>query len=404
MLPICNIIIVKTINIIFKLFLVTLLQFVFMPVKPIYAASSPGLGEAASFAILAGTEITNVPTSVITGDVGLSPAAGSNIAGLTSAEVSGTIYAVDATGPDGSTGNNPGLVNQAKTDLITAYDALSAVPNVACDGADYGAITKDLVGLTLTPGVYCANAFELSGTLTLDAEGDANAVWIFRSAATLTTSDGGVAEVVFTDGIGSSCNVWWKVASSATLGTNTSFIGNILALTSIAMNTGASLNGRVLARNGAVTLQSNTINQSCTAPVTVASSSGLASAGPSVDYCEPFESVAPIIIDSRRVDSDSIFLSWGPYSGIDTFIVEYGTENGEWLYNTRVTGFSTTLSSLPANQPMWVRVTATDYCSLGKYGEPKLVGFPKLPNTGFGSYFIDILNYLKNGISFFLEF
>lgn len=98
------------------------------------------------------------------------------------------------------------------------------------------------------PGVYCANAFELSGTLNLSA-----GVYIFKSAATLVTS--GTANIVG----GDACNVWWRVASSATLGTNTSLIGNILALTSIGMNTGATLNGRALASTGAVTLASNTI-------------------------------------------------------------------------------------------------------------------------------------------------
>jgi hypothetical protein len=226
----------------------------FLLVNPLKAsaATNVDLGTAKSFAILAGTAITNVPSSTISWDVGLSPAAGSNYASLTASEVGGTIYAVDATGPVGSA-NNPGLVTTAKTDLVTAYDALSAGSNAACT-TDYGAITQDLVGLSLTPGVYCANAFELSGTLTLSGSG----VWIFRSAATLITS--GTANIVG----GDPCGVWWKVASSATLGANTSLIGSILALTSISMNTGASVNGRALARNGAVTLDHNTIsNTAC---------------------------------------------------------------------------------------------------------------------------------------------
>lgn len=241
-------------------FLALLLVFVFaffITTVPVYAATSPTLGNAASFAVLGGTAITNVPTSVITGDVGLSPAAGSNITGLAvTSQVSGTIYAVDASGPAGSAGNNPTLVNNAKTDLVSAYDALSAAPNVACDTTYPGA--KDLVGESLVAGIYCADTFALSGTLTLTGSG----VWIFRSAATLTTS--GTANVVG----GDPCDVWWKVVSSATLGTNTSLKGNILALTSITLNTGATLTGRALARNGAVSLDSNTINQSCTSPVT----------------------------------------------------------------------------------------------------------------------------------------
>jgi hypothetical protein len=222
------------------------------------AATSPTLGTAASFAVLAGTAVTNVPTSAIVGNVGLSPAAGGNYAGLTAAQVTGgAIYAVDGFGPAGSI-NNPGLLTTAKSDLVAAYDALSNGDNATCT-TDYGAIVKELSGLSLVPGVYCANAFTLSGTLTLSGSG----VWVFRSAATLITS--GTANVVG----GDPCNVWWKVASSATLGTNTSLIGNILALTSIGLNSGASLNGRALARNGAVTLSANSIsNALCAAAPT----------------------------------------------------------------------------------------------------------------------------------------
>jgi len=206
-------------------------------------AISPSLGTAQSSAVLGATAVTNVPTSAITGDVGLSPAAGSNYAGLTAAEVTGTIYAVDATGPAGSV-NNPVLLTSAQAANTAAFGALSAGPNAACT-TDYGAIIKDLAGLTLPPGVYCANSFRLSGTLTLDDTGAPNGVWIFRTASggDLTTTAGGVAKVQFLNGIGSSCNVWWKVVSSATIDTYTTFIGNILALTSISLNTGATLNG-----------------------------------------------------------------------------------------------------------------------------------------------------------------
>jgi len=211
------------------------------------AATSPTLGMADSFSVLAGSAITNVPTSYIGEDVGLYPAAGSYIDGLTDAEVAGTIYVRNASGPAGRV-IDPALLLTAKNDLVSAYNALSSGPNALCT-VDYGDVTQDLVGLTLVPGVYCAGAFELSGTLTLSGTG----VWIFRSASTLVTS--GTANVVG----GNAFDVWWKVESSATLGTNTSLIGNILALTSISMKTGASLNGRALARNGAVTLESNTI-------------------------------------------------------------------------------------------------------------------------------------------------
>jgi hypothetical protein len=229
----------------------------------------------------------------------------------------------------------------------------------------------------------------LTGTLTLTGIGP----WVFRSAATLITS--GTANVVG----GDPCNIWWQVPTSATLGAG-SFKGNVLALASIGMVTGVSLNGRALARNGAVTLQSNTINQSCVAArakvLTTPSFTGELSSGPNV--CPPFNYIAPIIIESKRIDADSVFISWGPYSGINTFIVQYGLENGKWLYSTRVTGFSTTLNALPANQPFWVEVAATDWCSIGRYGEAKLVGGPGLPNTGFAPRQNTIPWYVPAGI------
>lgn len=249
----------------------------FVGLNSAQAATSPSLGTADSFSVLAGTAITNVPTSSIGGNIGLSPAAGSNYdAGVTAAQVTGTIYAVDATGPLGSV-VNPGALTTAKSDLVDAYDGLAAGDNAACgdgalggngsdgvvDGIDWtGSGVIDLAGRNLVPGVYCADAFTLSGTLTLS--GGADDVYIFRSAATIITSPGSSVAG------GGACNVWWRAVSSVTIDTTTSFKGNILALTSITMNTGATLAGRALARNAAVTLQSNTItNATCSSGATL---------------------------------------------------------------------------------------------------------------------------------------
>lgn len=239
-------------------------MFGFMSPTTTHAATSPTLGDAASFSVLAKTLISSIPISSISGDVGLDNA-GTNYSGLTSLEVGGIIFDTNGTGPDAVAGNNPALMTSARNDNIAAYAGLSAAPNVACD-TDYGAVTQDLVGLSLVPGVYCADAFELSGTLTLDDTAAPGGVWIFRSAATLITSAGSVADVVFATDVASACNVWWGVGSSATLGTGTDFIGNILALTSISMDTGATLDGRAFAQNGAVTLDSNTIS-GCATPL-----------------------------------------------------------------------------------------------------------------------------------------
>jgi hypothetical protein len=367
------------------------LQFVLIPPSQVaYAvATSPDLGDADTFAVLGYSKITDIPTSTITGDVGLSPASGSLYSGLTIVEVSGTIYAVDNAGPAGATGNNPILLTGAKSDLSNAYDALSSGDNAPCT-QDYGDVVKSLNGLTLGTGVYCTDvtgvtgAFTLSGTLTLTGPGP----WIFRSGSSLITS--GAAKVVG----GDSCNVWWKVPSSATLGTNTQLTGNILAYASITLATGATLNGRALAENEKVSLDSNIVTgPTCTAASTPtptptstpapssSSSSGGSVSAPAAKSYPVLNNVTPIIIDSRRVSPTSVFISWGPYSGIDTFTIQYGLENEKWLYNSIVTGFSTTINSLPLNQPIWVRIAAYNG-SIGTYGEARLVGGPSLPNTG----------------------
>jgi hypothetical protein len=213
------------------------------------------LGTASSFAILAGSQVTDAGgVSVITGNVGVAPASGSFI-GITTAQVSGTIYAVDAAGPLGSVGNL-GLLTQAKNDLTAAYN----------DAAGRAATTTyapvfDLVGLTLTSGVYNdPTSLFLSGTLTLDAQGDPNAVWIFQAGSTLITDS--YSSVVFKDGIGSSCHVFWQVGSSATIGTYSDFVGNIMADQSIALQAYATLDGSAMARIGEVTLDHNTITMS----------------------------------------------------------------------------------------------------------------------------------------------
>jgi type VI secretion system secreted protein VgrG len=223
----------------------------YVTVNDVSAATQPSLGTASTFAVLAATEVTDVPTSAIRGDVGLSPAAGTYYSGLTCGEVAGTIYQTSAGGPAPCAVTNPGLLTTAKADESNAYT--NGLGSQACDTTYAG--TKDLAGSNLGPGVYCAGAFRLSGTLTLSGPG----VWIFKSATDLITS--GTANVVGGDAC--TASVWWWVASSATLGTSTQLTGNILALTSITLNTGATLNGRALAQTGAVTLDDDNVNLTC---------------------------------------------------------------------------------------------------------------------------------------------
>jgi type VI secretion system secreted protein VgrG len=212
------------------------------------AAAAPvavGLGTAGSFAVLAGTGITNTGPTTITGDIGTFPTA--TITGLTSITLSGTNHAGDS------------VTQTAKTDLTTAYTTAAGEGPTTAVGAD-------LVGQTLKPGVYnSASAVGLSGVLTLDAAGDPNAVWVFQAGSTLITASG--SKVVMLNGA-QACNVYWQVGSSATLGTNSTFTGTILALTDISLQTGATVDGRVLARNGAVTMDTNTITRSACSTAT----------------------------------------------------------------------------------------------------------------------------------------
>lgn len=205
---------------------------------PALAQTSPSLGNAGSFGVLAGSAVTNTGSSVIGGNVGVSP--GSSVTGFPPGTVSSgsTINSANATAAN------------AQTSLTTAYNDLAGqTPTRNLTGQDLG-------GLTLTGGVYKFDTSAgLTGTLVLDAQGSTNTAWIFQIGSTLTTASGSAITMI--NG-GSLCNVFWQVGSSATLGTTTSFIGNILALTSITLNTGATMTGRALARNGAVTLDTNT--------------------------------------------------------------------------------------------------------------------------------------------------
>lgn len=215
-----------------------------------YAATSPSLGTAASFSVLGETNITNVPTSVIGRDVGLSPATGANYSGITAAQVGGTIYTVDGFGPGGNV-TNPGLLTTAINDMTNVWSTGGATGiDQPCTNDYSGTGVKDLTTVSpLGPGVYCADAFLLTGNLTLSGSG----VWIFKSAATLTTSAGSTVTG------GDPCNVWWRLVSAGSiLGSSSTMIGNILSGTSINMNTNATLNGRLLSQ-AAVTLDKNTI-------------------------------------------------------------------------------------------------------------------------------------------------
>jgi hypothetical protein len=207
----------------------------------ISAQTAPTLGVAQSFAVLGASTVTNTGPSVVTGDLGLSP--GSSITGFPPGIVIGTIHQTDA------------VATQAQADALTAYNFLAGQ---ACSPSN-NLTGMDLGGKTLTKGVYCfSSSAGLTGTLTLDAQGDPNAVFIFQIGSTLITASN--SSVMMING-GVPCNVFFQVGSSATLGTGTEFLGNILASASITLNTNATVqSGRVFALNAAVTLDSNIIS------------------------------------------------------------------------------------------------------------------------------------------------
>ena len=204
------------------------------------------LGSAQNFAVLGGSAVTNTGPTVINGDLGVWP--NNAVTGFPPGLlVGGAMHMGDA------------VAQQAQSDLTTAYNGLASM-----------SLTQDLTGMdlggmTLTPGVYffSSSAF-LTGALTLDAMGDPDAVFVFQMGSTLiTASDSSVLTINGADG----CNAYWQVGSSATLGTDTAFQGNIIALASITLDTHATiLDGRALAINGAVTMDSNIILGGCNIP------------------------------------------------------------------------------------------------------------------------------------------
>jgi hypothetical protein len=202
------------------------------------APATVGLGTAASFSVLGGSTVTNTGPTTMFGDLGLSP--GSSVTGAP--HVLGQTHVDDA------------VAIGAKNSLTTAYnDAASRPTN--------GSAGTDLAGQTFTPGARTASSSLLlsSGSVTLDAQGDPNAVFIFQIGSTLITGSG--TTVLLVNGA-QACNVFWQVGSSATLGTGTRFVGTIMASATITANTAATIHGRLLAQTGAVNLDTNTITKS----------------------------------------------------------------------------------------------------------------------------------------------
>lgn len=280
-----------------------------------YAATAPSLGAAGSFSILGATSVTNTGTTTTSGDLGVSP--GTSI-------TNGGVLTVG-----GATHNNDATAIQAHSDLGTAHS------DILSQGST-GSVGPALDGLTLVPGVYDIGAGQLNGgVLTLSGQG----VYFFRASSSFVSS-GSISLI----GGARACDIYWDVDTLATIN-GTSFTGTIISGTGVHFGSGVSLDGRALARGGDVTMISDTISgPSCAAVATADASTGTgattradqatapAPACPTI----PVGVTAPLVIESNRVDADSISLSWGPYSGTDRFNVRYGTTNGSWLYNVDV--------------------------------------------------------------------
>jgi len=199
--------------------------------------TAPSLSTAQAYVVLGASAVTNTGGTAITGDLGVS-SPGISPTGFPPGTITGTTHSGDASSA------------QAQSDLTPAYNSLAGK---TCDTPLTG---QDLGGRTLTQGVYCfTSSAQLTGTLTLT--GNASSVFIFKIASSLNTASN--SSVVMTGG-SLARNVYWQVGSSASLGSGTAFKGNILALTSVSLATGASLSGRALARNGAVTMDGNAIS------------------------------------------------------------------------------------------------------------------------------------------------
>lgn len=208
------------------------------------------IGTVGNYGAFGGSTVTNTGSTLILGGLGVSP--GSAITGFAAIDGGPGLFT-------GTLSQSDGVATQAAIDILASYDALSAL------SFDTDLTGLDLGGLVLTPGVYSfSSSAQLTGTLTLDAQGDADARFVFQIDSTLTTASNSLVNLVNL-AIGQECGpgsgIYWQIGSSATIGTDSDFAGNLLAFASITLNTGASIDyGRALAINGAVTLDSNRID------------------------------------------------------------------------------------------------------------------------------------------------
>ncbi|MGG7104780.1 ice-binding family protein [Rhodococcus sp. 24CO] len=314
------------------------------------APTSVGLGTAQPFAVLAGAGITNTGPTTLGGDIGTYPTP--TITGVSDLTITGTNHGGDA------------VSQGAKPDVLTAYNTLAGQGPTQPTGAD-------LTGRTLVSGVYnSGSSIALSGTVTLDAQGDPNAVFVFQAGSTLITSSSSTVALI--NGT-QACNVFWQIGSSATLGTNSVFRGNLLALTDITAATEATVEGRLLAINGAVTLDTNTITIPTCAP--------------------PGTTTAPTTTTTTTVPPDTTTTTVGAPAETTTTTAGAPAETttttaGAPAETTTTTGVPPEVTTTTAGAPAETTTTTTTLgvppvitTSRNIPSIPVIPGFPPLPGT-----------------------
>jgi hypothetical protein len=311
----------------------------FFSVSSALAANSISLGTAQSFGVLGASAITNTGSTVVTGDLGISP--GTSITGFPPGSVTGTTH------------NDDAVATEAQSDATTAYNAILGT---ACTTDLTG---QNLGGLTLTPGVYCfSSSAQLTGTLTLNALGNPNALFIFKIGSTLTTASGSVVQVI---NPASACNVFWQVGSSATLGAGTSFVGNILAETSITLTTGANVvAGRLLALTGAVTLETDDVTvcgPTIPCPVITLSPATLPNGVAGTPYSQTISGVGGVAPYTFTLASGA--LPSGLMLNTSTGAIS-GTPSGAGTFNFIIT--ATDANGCPGSQPYSIVITGAASC------------------------------------------
>ncbi len=320
--------------------------------------NSVGLGTADPFSVLGGQSVTNTATSTVSGDVGVSP--GTAFTGSGTMTIGGAPHITDA------------VAAQAQIDLTTAYNsAASRTPTGT-------ALPAGLATVTFTPGVYNASsAVGITGDVTLDGQNDPNPVFIFQIGSSLTTA---AATHIILTGHAQACNVFWQVASSATLGTASTFVGSILALTSISLGATVTVQGRALARNGSVTLIGDTFTSpacATTPTTTTVTASPTTATGTTVSatvtapagFASPTGTVIFTVngVDSAPVALDSL--------GHATLTLPPGTPLGTATVTARFTGTGSLTPSASTAVPVPIAaVPTTVLASTGTAYTTQLIG------------------------------